>query len=459
MTGEVADPDLVEAGPGLRRTSLNITQSITIVVRRALHARSGSPILVRAPTDQPCIKSSGLASNTSCSSGPEHRGRRGPVRDSCITGKATELGPRATVIRYDGDGSAIDVVDSRIELRNAGFIVRTRTAVVRADGPRCRPENVDRSPPPCIGFALRAGRRQHPEGHPHLASGRLDRLGPHQATRRASILSGMNRSQLVQIDDICMSTASRAASTSAAATRSSSTAPRSRTATGGSCSRARPSPCATAELESSDVGLYVAASGVAQVSTSKIVGVMRAGFFAERGAQIRSRDNRVYPREGGCAALNSGYFDGALTCRPWFEAPEVFRTPRDMARLDFESYWPAPTLMSGVASSAPQNLSSDHYDEAPVGATSGQTLPTVYRRAPSKPGDPAGPPVYETVKPLAARPKLKELPNEQARHGSGRDPDGHHLARGRAGPAARSRRRSAEAAPAVARWSARRPTS
>jgi hypothetical protein len=92
-------------------------------------------------------------------------------------------------------------------------------------------------------------------------------------------------------------------------------------------------------LEAVDVGIY-AASGVVYASDNAIVGVMRAGLFADSGAQIRARDNRVFARPGGCEALVTGYFDGALTCRPWFEAPELLRTPRDRARADYDGYWP-----------------------------------------------------------------------------------------------------------------------
>jgi hypothetical protein len=95
------------------------------------------------------------------------------------------------------------------------------------------------------------------------------------------------------------------------------------------------------KLEATDVGIY-AGSGTVYAADNAIAGVMRAGLFADNGAQVRARDNRVYARPGGCEALITGYFDGKLTCQPWFEGPELFRTPRDRARQDFDGYWPQP---------------------------------------------------------------------------------------------------------------------
>jgi len=102
------------------------------------------------------------------------------------------------------------------------------------------------------------------------------------------------------------------------------------------------------KLEATDVGVY-AGSGTVYASDNAIAGVMRAGLFADNGAQVRARDNRVYAKPGGCEALITGYFDGKLTCQPWFEGPELFRTPRDRARQDFDGYWPQAIVTADVA--------------------------------------------------------------------------------------------------------------
>jgi len=113
------------------------------------------------------------------------------------------------------------------------------------------------------------------------------------------------------------------------------------------------------------VGIY-AASGVVFASNNKIMGVMRSGIYADAGGQVRAVDNRVYARPEGCRALVTGFFNGELTCRPWFEAPELYRTPRDRARLDFDSYWPAPAIAAGVTAQGPAELSGPPPVGAPV---------------------------------------------------------------------------------------------
>ena len=45
---------------------------------------------------------------------------------SCIVGRATEIALKDVSVRYDGDASAFDIGDSRIEFSGAVFIGRTR---------------------------------------------------------------------------------------------------------------------------------------------------------------------------------------------------------------------------------------------------------------------------------------------------------------------------------------------
>jgi hypothetical protein len=386
---------LTSSNGGACTESLNITQSVTIVVRDYTPTQ-GSPILV-APYGQPCIKIASGVGYVVLRGLSIEATRAG--QNSCITGKATDLALSDVTVRYDGDGSALDVADSQIELRNAVFIGRTRQPVVRATG-QLTAENVEIA-------ATAIGGSFETSGDSRLKDIRITRLGDWTGSSRTKnsagfVLSGMNRQQLVQIDGLYVDGFSRGIYVGGG-DETTLLRPVVRDSDWAVVVESADLRVLDGQLEAVDVGLYVD-SGTLYAANNKVVGVMRAGLYAEKGAQIRARDNRVFARPGGCEALVTGYFEGALTCQPWYEAPEIFRTPRD------ESYWPAPTLMSGVASSAPQNLSSDHYDEAPVGATSGQTLPTVYRRAPSKPGDPAGPPVYETVKPLAGAPKVEGAP-------------------------------------------------
>jgi hypothetical protein len=392
---------LTSSNGGACVESLNITQSVTIVVRDYTPTQ-GSPILM-APYGQPCIKIASGVGYVVLRGLSIEATRAG--QNSCITGKATDLALSDVTVRYDGDGSALDISDSQVELRNAVFIGRTRQPVVRATG-QLTAQNVEIA-------ATAIGGSFETAGDSRLRDIRITRLGDWTGSSRTKnsagfVLSGMNRQQLVQIDGLYVDGFSRGIYVGGG-DETTLLRPVVRDSDWAVVVENADLRVLDGQLEAVDVGLYVD-SGTLYAANNKVVGVMRAGLYAEKGAQIRARDNRVFARPGGCEALVTGYFDGALTCQPWYEAPEIFRTPRDMARLDFDTYWPAPTVMTGAPSSAPQNLSSDGYDEAPVGATSSQAVPTVYRKVSSRPGDPASPPVYQTVTPLAGAPKAEGAP-------------------------------------------------
>jgi hypothetical protein len=381
--------------------SLNITQSVTIVVRDYTPAQ-GRPILV-APAGQPCIKiAPGVAYVVL--EGLSIEAMRGG-QASCISGRATELALSGVTVRYDGEASALDIAESRVELRNAVFIGRTRQPVVRATG-QLTADDVEIA-------ATAIGGSFETSGDSRLKDIRVTRLGDWSGSTRTRnsagfVLSGMNRQQLVQIDGLYVDGFSRGIYVSGG-DETTLLRPVVRDSDWAIALENANLRVLDGQLEAVDVGLYVD-SGTLYAADNKIVGVMRAGLYAEKGAQIRARDNRVFARPGGCEALVTGYFDGALTCQPWFEAPEIFRTSRDRARLEFDSYWPAPTVMpASVSNGAPQNLSSEMSDEgASVGAT--QSVPATYRRVAPKPGDPPGPPIYETVSPLAGGPQPQGAP-------------------------------------------------
>jgi hypothetical protein len=391
---------LTSAYGGACVESLNITQSVTIVVRDSSPTQ-GRPILV-APGGQPCIKIAAGVSYVVLQGLSIEATRAG--QSSCITGKATELALSGVVIRYDGDGSALDITDSRVELNNVVFIGRTRQPVVRATG-QLTAKNVEIA-------ATAIGGSFETSGDSLLQDIRITRLGDWTGSSRTRnsagfVLSGMNRQQLVKIDGLYVDGFSRGIYISGG-DETTLLRPVVRDSDWAVTLEDADLRVLDGQLEAVDVGLYVD-SGTLYAADNKIVGVMRAGLYAEKGAQIRARDNRVFARPGGCEALVTGYFDGALTCQPWYEAPEIFRTPRDRARLDFDTYWPAPAVNSASLSS---EATTTLPGEAPPGVSSAPqaNAPTIYRRVPSKPGDPPGPPVYETVSPLAGGPKAEGAP-------------------------------------------------
>jgi hypothetical protein len=94
------------------------------------------------------------------------------------------------------------------------------------------------------------------------------------------------------------------------------------------------------EIEAVDAGIY-AASGDAWAADNRIIGVRRAGLFVEKGAHLQARDNVVFADKDGCQALAvEGLDPEAQSCRPWFEAPEFYRTGRASGKASFDDVWP-----------------------------------------------------------------------------------------------------------------------
>lgn len=319
--------------------SLQITRSIIIQTRDYTPGK-GRPIL-KVFENRPCVNVNAGVEYVVLKGLSIEALRGGQA--SCISGRATEIALEDVVVRYDGEKSAFDVSDSRIELANATFIGRTRAPVLQAKGVIMASQVHVAST--AIGAVLETS------GDIRLRDFDIVRLGDWSGSSRTRnsagfVLSGMNRQQLVQIDGLKVDGFSRGIFISG----------------GDETSLLRPKVTDSdwavvledanlrvmdGELQATDVGIY-ADSGVVQAADNRIYGVMRAGIFAERGAQVRARDNRVFAREGGCEALVTGYFDGALTCRPWFEAPELYRNTSDRSRQDFDSYWPVLALAAPV---------------------------------------------------------------------------------------------------------------
>lgn len=332
--------------------SLNITQSITIVVRNYSPGLN-NPILV-APAGQPCLRIQPGVQYVVLEGLGIEASRAGSA--ACITGRATEIALKNVTIRYDGDASAFDVSDSRIELSGVTFIGRTRSAVVKATG-TIMAQDVEIA-------ATALGGAFETSGDSRLRDIRITRLGDWTGSSRTRnsagfVLSGMNRQQLVTIDGLYVDGFSRGVYIGGG-DETTLLRPVVRDSDWAVTVENANLRLNEGELEATDVGLYVA-SGVAFAANNKIVGVMRSGIYADAGGQVRAVDNRIYARPEGCKALVSGFFDGELTCRPWFEAPELYRTQRDRARLDYDTYWPAPSIGPAplAVGAAPPELADD----------------------------------------------------------------------------------------------------
>jgi hypothetical protein len=327
-------------GGGACVDSLNVTKSVTIVADGYAPTR-GRPILV-APAGQPCIRIAAGVQYVVIEGLGIDALRAGSA--SCITGRATELALKNVVVRYDGDASALDLGESRLEASNVTFIGRTRQAVVKATG-AIMADNVEVAAT-AIGAAFEAGEDSR------IRDFRVIRLGDWTGSSRSRnsagfVLAGMNRSQLVQIEGLYVDGFSRGIYVGGG-DETTLLRPVVRDSDWAVVLENADLRVLEGKLEATDVGVY-AGSGTVYAADNAIAGVMRAGLFADNGAQVRARDNRVYARPGGCEALITGYFDGKLTCQPWFEGPELFRTPRDRSRPDFDGYWPMASLTTAAA--------------------------------------------------------------------------------------------------------------
>ena len=365
-------------GGGACVDSLNITRSVNIVVEGYVPSR-GRPILV-APVDQPCIRiAPGVAYVVIEGVGIDAL-RAGSA--SCITGRATELALKNVVIRYDGDGSALDLSDSRLEIADTTFIGRTRQAVVKATG-TVMANNVEVAAT-AMGAAFEAG------DDSRIRDMRVIRLGDWTGSSRSRnsagfVLAGMNRSQLVQIEGLYVDGFSRGVYVGGG-DETTLLRPVVRDSDWAVVVENADVRVLDGKLEATDVGVY-AGSGTVYASENAIAGVMRAGLFADNGAQVRARDNRVYAKPGGCEALITGYFDGKLTCQPWFEGPELFRTPRDRTRQDFDGYWPSAIETASVAAPALAGGPIDPLDaSAAAGGPVGPGSPQPYVPSSSQQG-------------------------------------------------------------------------
>ena len=331
---------LRSANGGACVDSLNVTRAVNIVFDGPAPTR-GQPVLV-TPPGQPCIRIAAGVQYVVVEGLSIDALRSGS--SSCISGRATELALKNMVIRYDGDASALDLGESRLELANVTFIGRTRQAVVKATG-AIMADNVEVAAT-AIGAAFEAGEDSR------IRDFRVIRLGDWTGSSRSRnsagfVLAGMNRSQLVQIEGLYVDGFSRGVYVGGG-DETTLLRPVVRDSDWAIVLENADLRVLEGKLEATDVGIY-AGSGTVYASDNAIAGVMRAGLFADNGAQVRARDNRVYAKPGGCEALITGYFDGKLTCQPWFEGPELFRTPRDRSRVDFDGYWPVATLTATAA--------------------------------------------------------------------------------------------------------------
>ncbi|MCI3133702.1 hypothetical protein [Phenylobacterium aquaticum] len=273
------------------------------------------PLLI-APPGQPCLR---LAPAIWVTLQDLTIGQAEGAEAPCILGQTDELNLYNTSLAYSGAGGAIALAgDSKLTLADSRIVSRSQAPAVTTRG-RLKINHVT------IGAAV-IGLKATPTDDVKIDDLELVRLDDWTGSQRSAasaglVLTEVGASQLIEVSGLDINGFSRGAYVSGAGEVNL----RSPSITGADWALLVEGPTtrvSKALLSADEVGVY-AAAGTTYVSQARIQGVMRSGIFAERGAQVRSVDNTVFAAKDGCAALKSGFFEGALTCRPWFEAPEL----------------------------------------------------------------------------------------------------------------------------------------
>jgi hypothetical protein len=259
----------------------------------------------------------------------------GPV--SCIKQHSRELTLEGVWVRYDGTGSAVDADAGRLILHHSVIAARSELPAVwvHHGGIEVESSSV---------LATTIGLRLHADEDVQIRGLNVERLDDWTGTARvkASVgvgLDSANTGRLVNIQNSIIEGFSRGLFADAGQevvlqsliVRGSEYGVLS----GGARLRVNGS-----EIEAVDAGIY-AASGDAWASDNRIIGVRRAGLFVEKGAHLQARDNVVFADKDGCQALAAEGLDPeAQSCRPWFEAPEFYRSGRASGKASFDDVWP-----------------------------------------------------------------------------------------------------------------------
>ncbi len=325
-------PLILVAGSHPCRDTLHITHPVVIIGEPGWLGAARVPTL--APLDgRPCVVIDA---------------GRGPVvlrglmlesehaDGSCIIQNGREVTLDGTWVRYDGKGSAIETHDGRLFLRNSVIAARSeQPAVITNGGLEIETSSI---------LATTVGLRARPTEDIRIRGLNVDRLDDWSGTERirASVGIGLDSAgtgRLVEIQNSRVEGFSRGVY----ADHGQEVALQNvivRDSEYGVLSDGARLRVNGSEIEAVDAGIY-AGSGETWAAGNRIIGVRRAGVYVEKGAHLHARDNTVYADKDGCQALAvEGLDPDAQSCRPWFEAPEFYRTGRASGRAAFADVWP-----------------------------------------------------------------------------------------------------------------------
>ena len=256
---------------------------------------------------------------------------------SCILQHSRELTLEGVWVRYDGEASAVDVDAGRLLLRRSVIAARSERAAVWVHGGGLE---VESSSVLATTIALRLLAAEDVR----IRGLNAERLDDWTGTERvkASVGVGLDSAKTGRLVDIQNSIV-EGFSRGVYADAGQEVAIQGlivRGAEYGVLSDGARLRINGSEIEAVDAGVY-AAAGDAWAADNRIIGVRRAGVFVEKGAHLQARDNVVFAEKDGCQALAvEGLTPEAQSCRPWFEAPEFYRTGRASGKAAFDDVWP-----------------------------------------------------------------------------------------------------------------------
>ena len=311
--------------------SLTIDRPVTIAGRYGLVLNTKVPTLV-SPAGHPCVVMTGKAVRVVLSGLIIQT--ETPGDNACIVQQGGDLRLEGDWVRYDGRGPAIASAGGRLTLSGSTIAARTTAVAVDVLGSL----DLDNS----AILAAVSGLSLSASADSSLRGSSIARLDDWTGTERARQSAGAAvtgaAGVLVQVDGLSVVGFSRGLGLSGGGEAAVQSL-RIRDSDWAVVARGSHLRILGGELQASELGVY-AAAGDLWLADLKIVGVMRAGIFVEKGARLKARDNTVFPHATGCDAMIGDLAPGTLTCRPWFEAPEFYRTGRAGSRLAYASAWP-----------------------------------------------------------------------------------------------------------------------
>lgn len=321
--------------------SVEITKSVWLEGDSGAARVSGVSLV--APAGRPCIRIAPGVRDVKISGLTIDGSRSGA--SSCVEAADTDLLLVNVAVRYEGEGSAVDVKRGRLRM-GGDFDVRARSvqAAVKSDGAlldidggavRGTVAGLDVTPGPGVNSVRNLRMR-----------GMEDWFDRVESERSTGVVVRGDGEGVVEFRDtaICGYRTGLWAERGSVVGFFGKKICRAEIGIVSDGARMR---IQGAEIGATDTGIY-ADYGVAELYGNRIYGVTRAAVFTDKQAQVWSEGNQVHPYGRKCSELDGGFLRSGLLCKPYDELPSFYLTERqpsagrfddDRAYFNVESSW------------------------------------------------------------------------------------------------------------------------